>query len=1217
MKTRRTRSAQIAVRLAPTILFVLAALLLAAASASAAAPGFLTKSPEDGKPGAGAGQMVSVEGIAAAPQLPGHVYVADGRNERIDELTAWGGFVKAWGWGVRNGEAKLQSCTTECRQGLKGAGSGQLNNPEAVAVDSEGNVYVLEAENHRVQKFDPGAEGEEAKFLLAFGSAGVGPGQFGAGKFGYTNRIAANGKTLFVGEGERIQVFDSGGTLKEEIEGGDLAGRKIRGLASDGAGKLYAAFEGQAEVHKLEAKGPGKFMAPQFKPELPAEVPIGLALDGAGDLYVVVVGKTGEEPARVQEYDKEGNCLTCGAGGEGGKPGFDRSPGSQLEGVAASAACGADDAYVLHFSPLQPEQSFVSAFGPPPNTATCPQPQAPPLVNAQYALAVESHSAELGADINPKFWEDTSYHVEYGSGECRAGGCPFQTTGAQLTSRVTSTPLATGGVVLKGLEPGITYHYRFVAESGGGGPVWGVDPDGPQGPRAASFAEGLEGSFTTYREAGAEPCPANEAFRGGASALLPDCRAYEMVSPLDKDGGDITVFGSTPTLLPATIDQASLDGGKLAYGSSRAFGDAQSAPWTSQYVAKREVGVGWVSHAVSPPRGKALGGIFEQAISEFKAFSADLCEGWVQSVAEPPLASGAPAGIIDLYRRGDEECGGSSYQALNTAEVDEGLHMELQGVSEDGKTAVFKADRPLAAGGSAGQTQLYGAEGREERLLCILPGGGETAWAGSCTAGQSAPQSLLDSQEARVQNALSGDGSRVYWTASASGPGRIYLRENPFGEGGECGEASAPCTLDVSRVAEEEAKTSGSAFWAAAKDGSKAIFTTGGKLYEYRPADGSTHLIAGEVVGVMGASEDATRVYFASREAIAGSGKDALGEETLSGQINLYFHEAGEPGSLRFIGPLAEQDLNAPSPIADNPDDLVARVSPDGESAAFSSFARLTGYDNTDRNSGEADAELFVYDARARAGEGKLVCASCNPSGARPAGRQFKRAVVELRGSWTAARIPVPENVLYASRVLSDNGRRLFFDSYDSLSPHDTDGRQDVYEWEAPGEGRCNESSPTYSPTNGGCVDLISTGKSTADSEFLDADPSGNDVFFTTVSSLLPQDSGSKDVYDARVDGGLPGPPTPPVACEGEACQGPYNPTADPTPASSSFQGTGNVHEPTAIHKPITKKKHAKKKQQKRCAKGKGRLHGKCVKQHHDDKQKRHQRANQNRRAAR
>ncbi len=1182
---------------------VLSALALFAAGATAAPPPQLAMVPEDGKPGDGAGRIDLPRGIAADPKLPGHIYVVDGSNNRIDEFTPWGEFVKAWGWGVDKAtpEAKLQSCTepSGCQKGEKGAGDGEFKTPEAIAADGAGDVYVLEAANHRIQKFDPtGGVGEsEAVFLGAFGE-----GKLVAGEFAYPNKIAAcaSDSRVFVGEGERIQVFEAN-AFKEEISMG--AGKEVRGLASDSTCNLYVAFQGQAEVRKLKSSGPGaQFLTPSFAPESPAERPFAVAVDGHGDLYVAVESP-GTEPGKVQKYSPTGSCLSCGKDGEsevvevGGKPvslsgGFDRSR-VDIRSLAASSACESDDAYVAHFS--SGTLSYFNIFGDPPSTTPCPQPAVAPEVKAQYAVSVESAKAELQADINPRFWDDASFEVEYGTSPCFTGGCTQTTAPTPLTTQTIGNPVATPGVFLEGLSPGTTYHYRFVAQSSGGGPAYGVDPDGRAGPEEASFEDGREATFTTYRTPAIESCPSNQAFRSGPSELLPDCRAYELVSPLDKEGGDIKVLPEFTTTLPSALSQSASSGDRIAYGSYRSFAGAASAPYSTQYVAGREAGVGWATHPISPPRGRLLVSTGAGFDTEFRAFSPDLCEAWLGTYAEPSLAPEAPAGYLDLYRREDEECGGPGYEALNTVVppnfnggppvgVEPFFAPELLGRSGDGSTAVFLANDALAEGGSAGPFQLYGSREGAVRFLCVLPGGAPLA--GSCTAGGSTV-TLANGRNrtANVSGALSADGSKVFWSATNGGaPGKIYLRENPFGEGGECGGEGSPCTIAVSQAAEEAAGTTavGSQFWAAAKDGSRALFSTGGRLYEFVLAEpASPHLIAGKVLSApLGASADATRVYFVSEEALGSP--NAEGKSAQPGQANLYFHEGG---STHFIGVLSGEDLSQirPSPISALPYLHDSRVTADGLHAGFVSTAPLTGYDNTDQSSGKADAEVFLYSAGANAGAGGLVCASCNPSGARPQGKEM------LSGRFSsgpgAARIPGAENNLYASRVLSEDGKRLYFDSQDALVPRDSNGREDVYQWEAPGEGRCSESSSTFSPLNGGCVDLVSSGQSKLDSGFLDASPSGGDVFFTTISGLLPQDYGLQDVYDARVDGGLPSPTPPAAGCSGEACQGPYVPPSDTTPSSSSFKGTGNVKEARAKKRHKHKKRQAKKHSHHRAAK--------------------------------
>ena len=463
----------------------------------------------------------------------------------------------------------------------------------------------------------------------------------------------------------------------------------------------------------------------------------------------------------------------------------------------------------------------------------------------------------------------------------------------------------------------------------------------------------------------------------------------------------------------------------------------------------------------------------------------------------------------------------------------------------------FVAGQPLIAGKAlpAGTT----IEAREGDRLILSAPANETTERGVASLG---PLPFA------VGQTITAPGIPYGTTIEAAETGKLTLSAAasvtksgaPLEAFSPCTEAARACTVAVSEEAEAAEEAEGSQFQLAATDGSRVLFTTDGVLYEWRASDESTHRIAGGVEAewaLLGASEDATRIYFASREALGGANPE--GAEAVAGEANLYFREAG--GEPRFVATLAAADTGyTGSPIAFEPRRHLARVSPDGEAAVFPSAAPLSGYDNADQATGEADAELFLYDAAGNGGAGKLLCASCNPAGARPRVNGSQKLPI-------AARIPAFENNLYAPRVLSSNGRRLFFESYDALLPGDTNGRGDVYEWEAPGEGGCTESSADYSPQDQGCIYLISSGQSKRDSEFLDASPSGSDVFFATLSSLVPSDYGLVDVYDARAGGGLPAPEPPPASCEGEACQPAAQSTGFPTAASAAFQGPGNVKE--------------------------------------------------------
>ena len=133
------------------------------------------------------------------------------------------------------------------------------------------------------------------------------------------------------------------------------------------------------------------------------------------------------------------------------------------------------------------------------------------------------------------------------------------------------------------------------------------------------------------------------------------------------------------------------------------------------------------------------------------------------------------------------------------------------------------------------------------------------------------------------------------------------------------------------------------------------------------------------------------------------------------------------------------------------------------------------------------------------------MCASCDPSGARPLGSAFIGAKLSERAS----------TPFHQPRSLSDDGSRLFFSSPDPLVA-----------------GARPAASVKVFEYEDGAVQLISGAEPGGVAVFLDASASGDDVFFATRERLAPTDEDELvDVYDARVDGGLPAPPAAAGAC--------------------------------------------------------------------------------------
>jgi DNA-binding beta-propeller fold protein YncE len=1219
------------------LLVVVAALALGLGAAQGAQGAAITDEEELlshlGGPGSGAGKLSFPFGAASDP-LTGHLYVAEHGNSRISEFTPWGDFVKAFGWDVAPGavnevqevrvraaegqfrlkfggeetgdlefdagkaeveaalnglaaigaggvgvemvpsgtisgatptiylvafkggslggtnvaqleavegtaplgggvpstsleartradghaaSAGLESCTTEsgCKAGLKGSGAGEFDSPRGIAVDGAGNVYAREVNNLRVQKFD-----SAGRFLAAFGSFSPG---FSKGIVLCPAGVPlCPSGSLFVADKERIARFSLAGVFEGELS---FPGLVVGEVAFDPVSEdLYVTFQnesGLSHFHKIDPSTGEEIEGPW--PLLGGGI---IATDAEGDVFAL------SSESKVLEYDSEGNPLE--------PPSCCKEPAIVLGGL------GTNRAGDLAITYSNVSDAFLRVFGPPPVIFEGPPP-VPPEILAQFATSVDPEGASVAAEINPHFFSDTRYLVEYGTGKCSEGGCTEtepSPPGPLLTTQVTKKPIRSAEVALPGLSPGTTYHYRFVAQSGGGQSV------------------GEEKSFTTPEPLpGHSSCP-NEAFRGGAGARLPDCRAYEMVSPVDKNNGDIKVVGEAEQEA-----QSAEDGEKFTYSSYRSFADPKAAPYTNQYLAHRAPGEGWQSEAIVPglAEPEEENPNFSVALTDpYKLFSADLCLGFYVARTEPLLdPADAPPGYPNLYRR--NLCGEEEDEALIPTQPEiaaREFYPEPQGASADGQEAILRMKSE-----TGGPWQAYYASKGELHFLCVLPDGTQVTQ--NCSGGTSGDTNLelqALNRFANVAGALSADGQKAYWSdsgANANGPGKVYLRINPGAQQseGEGCEAEKACTLEVSGTVSNEA----SRFLAATPDGEEALFrTAAGGLYQFH-LGAETSEVAGEVVGLVGASTDLSRIYLVSEEELAAGGQE--------GELNLYLDEEG---TFTFIAELSETDVSGeiPTVTAEIPIYHAAKVTPDGSTLAFISTEPLTGYDNTDQASGKADSEVYLY----RAGQAGPVCVSCNPGGARPRGREVKPLFSNKELLPTAASLPLANSQLHIPRALSDDGKYLFFNSYDALLPRDTNGKEDVYEWEAAaGKAECEEVGATlYVAAAEGCLSLISSGESPEDSEFADASADGGDAFLITNASLLPEDPGLFDVYDARVGGGLP-PEEAHVICQGEGCKPPPSTPEATTPSSSTYEGPENLEQKPKKHK----KKHHKHKKNK------------------------------------
>ncbi len=778
---------------------------------------------------------------------------------------------------------------------------------------------------------------------------------------------------------------------------------------------------------------------------------------------------------------------------------------------------------------------------------------AAPTIDEESALNVASGSATLQAQINPGGAE-TTYHFEYGT-----------VAGAYTVSVPVPNGTAGAGAVdvsvsahVPGLLAGTLYHYRVVAKN---------------------ELESVDGPDRTLETQSAVP-----------ASGLPDGREYELVSPVQKYGAEALGIGTPGAAL--IVAQASQDGGGITYGMKVPPElEAPATPLGSVNMLSKRGGNGWTTQDITAPYTEQPE--LENGTSNaFRVFSPDLSSSIIEEVLPANILSLSPQaarGVKRLPFLRDN----TGYQPLATGVFPEGGEVLFEGVSPDLRHVVVRSKTHLLPSVTVEGESLYEWSGGHLQLVTVLPDGEQT--------GNGARLGHYEGHD--TDHAISRDGSHVIFSVHEEEGVALYERDMDTDE-----------TIQVGEGRIEEFQT-------ASSDGLKvfSIHEIGhgeavSDLYEYDVAQNKINDLApgGDVQGVLGASEDGSYVYFAGRGVLKDSEghplSNAEGKEPTTGAANLYMSRE-EDGNwvTRFITTLAPRD-QADWSLSEGNDEhaglglKTARVSPNGQFVALMSEASLTGYNNVDADSGQRDVEVYLYDA----GSDRLICASCDPTGARPDGVSdsvgFGEALAldtarAWEGHWLAAAIPgwtdVGEgsgyHVSYQSRYLSDEGR-LFFDSTDALVPQDTNGVDDVYEYEPAGIGSCG--------LDGGCVGLISGGAGGQESSFVDASVSGDDVFFRTTDRLVSQDvDDAYDMYDAHVcSAEVPcSPPSvavvPPCASS-DACK--PGPTPQPAvfgpPASATFSGSGNVV--SLIAAPMVKAKSKEKKPSKRKRKRRRKTNG-------------------------
>lgn len=1215
----------------------------------------------------------------------GDLYVSDGGNHAIDKFDSSGAPVLAWGTNGQLTEAGLTPFSDPVGLAVDGSGDLWAADPGRTVVDefepSGGFLLQSNGESHFSGYAQSVAFSNASKHLYvadsneddlwvlnsdgSFNSDIKGPWGSGCCLIG----VAADNSDTATGGDLYVVSFNGYGSAVYRIDG-------------TGAAAPFSETAPYIEGAELTGTPEGPFGAGPLKGPFGENYPQYLGVDSAGDLFVA-----DDSYGRIDEFDSSGKYIGKLTGTPTGAGGA-LVPFGKISAIGIGAATG--KLYVTDTT-----SDVVDIFGPgvtvpevttePASAVTTTSATLNGEVNpsglsvtecafeygettgyGETAPCVEPDAAEIGkgtsavpvhADVTG-LRPDASYHFDIrtasANGSSTSNDRTFATPGAHVATPSSSSVTSTSATVEAEIDPrgyATTYHFEYLTEAefradneGFSGAMTVPVPDASLGSGTEDIlaqqhiqnlqphtsyryrAAATSASLTTYGPSGAFTTQADSG-----ELQLPDGRHWEMVSPPSKQGALIYALGSG--FFESLNVQGSANGNAIAFMTdapteANPAGDSQGT-MTLATRGKSE----WSSQVITPPHARATGISLGNG-AEYLFFSEDLSLGLNTVFGAhfnqlSPEATEQTPYIRTLYEHGDVEahCSSSCYRPLVTA-------TNTPPGTEFGNTAnggcapscgpQFAGATPdlshvlLYSGAKLTTTSVrHSREGLYEwgdgklQLVSVLPQdeSGEGVY-GILGGGESG------SARHDWRHAVSDDGSRVIWEHEE----HLYLRDTtvgqeetirldlPQGGPGESSEAHLMIgSSDLSRI-----------FFLDSGQLTANATATGANLYEYnlnapqgsRLTDLTPARIAGEsrgIDGVLGASEDGSYIYYAE-----------------GGEIFEY-HDGGTT-PVAVPGDTEDWGIDTGAPELEQ---LTARVSPNGAWLAFQSSQDLTGYDTRDAVSGVPDLEVYLYNGETH----KLVCASCNPTGARPVGRftgngitaSLLQANRAFDNTWIAAEIPPwsrfnSEESRYQSRYLS-NGGRLFFDSNDALVPQDVNGTVDVYEYEPPGEGSCSAANATFSARSEGCVGLISSGTSAQESSFLDASETGGDVFFMTTASLLPQDVDSAyDIYDAHECTSevscYPAAPVLPPACDtGESCKAAESPQPAifGSPSSETFSGAGNITPSSTMV--VTKK--ATKKKTAGCAKGKKLSHGKCVKAKAKGKKARARKSSNDRRVIR
>ncbi len=785
--------------------------------------------------GGSAFKVNEAAGIAVS-EATGDVYVVDRGNDRVErfrpQLGARGElvgeeWVGAWGWGVSDGKSEYEVCASTCRAGLAGVGQGELKEAGPIAVDntagSAETVFVganAAAKRPDVQRYTP--DGEKALKKLPVEEEGALDGLA-------TDR---QGRVwVYRAEEEGTGVIEgfmdaSPPVLVEPVLESVIACAKsgfgVNAVAEDFLvdHELLTGEEecpAVVEREKAEAKEPAE--GRYARSVVAAEVNAGELLGGVTSPLIGELDRESTSAVAVDQASSEASPLGAAAAGDvyvdnGGQVSvFDRE-GALVQTLGAGVL---EDGMGVAVDPKTGDVFVVDGASDKVDVFV-PEAAGRPVVEDLAAQNLAPGEVRLSAQVNPR-GSDTHYYFQYGTLDC--AGEPAACSDAPASP---GTDLGDGfgaqgvGVTLRGLAPGRTYYYRVLASNSLG------QAEGEQ--RLGTF-EALPGS----------------------AGVLADGRAWELVSPAEKDGASVEPLSREGGLI-----QAGESGEAVAYvanGPVVGEPDGNRALEPTQVLSSRSP-QGWRSEDVITPHERGEGLKIGEA-AEYRFFSEDLATGLLQTPAAseaepleaPPLAPGSTEKT--LYVRDDPQLTpeAGEAKAYSAAQANQGFlapgyaplvtpgqvtseakpgektrfggQLEFVDATPDLAHVIFESGVPLLSGSASGLYEAEAAGGLQ--LVSVLPDG---APAGDPEVGD---EPVLGDESTNVRGAISDDGSRViFYSAGIEEPyevaeyHRLYMHDTLTGQTLQLNAAQGG-------VGEPVGEESEVGFQAATPDGSEVFFT--------------------------------------------------------------------------------------------------------------------------------------------------------------------------------------------------------------------------------------------------------------------------------------------------------------------------------------------------------------------------------------------------------